>query len=93
LPDPVLLVGPVCDGEWHDSCEFPGMAKSKRRDEELRPVEPYESPEREADRERVARRAYELYLSRGAADGQDQDDWFVAEQELIRNRKPERDDS
>ena len=34
------------------------------------------------DRERVARRAYELYLERGAVDGQDMDDWLSAEREL-----------
>jgi hypothetical protein len=31
----------------------------------------------------VARRAYELYLSRGAGDGQDVDDWLQAEQDLL----------
>lgn len=36
----------------------------------------------ELDRERVAERAYELYLSRGGGDGQDLDDWLVAEEEL-----------
>ena len=35
-----------------------------------------------ADRERIAARAYELYLARGAADGQAQDDWLAAEREL-----------
>jgi len=30
----------------------------------------------------VAARAYELYLSRGATDGFDRDDWLRAEQEL-----------
>ena len=34
------------------------------------------------DRERVALRAYELYLQRGAADGQAEEDWFTAEREL-----------
>jgi hypothetical protein len=34
------------------------------------------------DRERVALRAYELYLARGAADGQAEDDWYTAEREL-----------
>jgi hypothetical protein len=36
----------------------------------------------ETDRDRVARRAYELYLARGAEDGRDMDDWLVAEREL-----------
>jgi hypothetical protein len=32
--------------------------------------------------DRVAQRAYELYLARGGADGQDFDDWLAAEREL-----------
>ena len=31
----------------------------------------------------VRARAYELYISRGGEHGQDQDDWFRAEQELL----------
>ena len=34
------------------------------------------------DRERVASRAYELYLARGGEHGRDQDDWLQAEREL-----------
>ena len=34
------------------------------------------------DRERVARRAYELYLARGGSDGRAMDDWLAAEREL-----------
>lgn len=34
------------------------------------------------DRDRVAQRAYELYLQRGGVDGQDMDDWLAAEREL-----------
>ena len=30
----------------------------------------------------IARRAYELYLGRGGADGRDVDDWLEAEQAL-----------
>jgi len=36
--------------------------------------------------DRVAQRAYELYLARGARDGQDFDDWLTAERELATNR-------
>jgi hypothetical protein len=36
--------------------------------------------------DRVAQRAYELYLARGAGDGQDFDDWLTAERELANNR-------
>jgi hypothetical protein len=34
------------------------------------------------DRERVARRAYELYLARGGGDGMAMEDWLAAEREL-----------
>ena len=40
------------------------------------------------DRDRVAQRAYELYLARGCADGQDVDDWLCAEQELSAQSAP-----
>lgn len=33
-------------------------------------------------RDRIALRAYELYLARGCADGGDFDDWLAAEREL-----------
>ena len=35
------------------------------------------------DREAVARRAYELYLSRGGNHGNDQSDWLRAEAEIM----------
>jgi hypothetical protein len=38
------------------------------------------------DRERLAARAYELYLARGGSDGQDMEDWLVAERELLGSR-------
>jgi hypothetical protein len=41
------------------------------------------------DRDRVAQKAYDRYLSRGGAHGDDVDDWLQAEQELIRNEKPD----
>ena len=34
------------------------------------------------ERDRVAMRAYELYLARGGGDGQAMDDWLCAEREL-----------
>lgn len=40
----------------------------------------------DVDRERVAQRAYELYLARGGADGQAMEDWLNAETELIRGK-------
>jgi hypothetical protein len=33
-------------------------------------------------RDEIARRAYELYLARGAGDGRDVEDWIQAEREL-----------
>lgn len=36
-------------------------------------------------RERVAQRAYELYLSRGGSHGSDWEDWLAAERELMGN--------
>ena len=35
-----------------------------------------------ANQEAIARRAYELYLSRGGEDGHDLEDWFAAEKEI-----------
>ena len=38
--------------------------------------------------ERVAARAYELYLERGRTDGRDWDDWLAAERELSGSAPP-----
>jgi hypothetical protein len=57
------------------------MAKSKRTaDVQVR--RSADPPGVGADRARVERRAYELYVLRGRTDGHDQDDWFMAEHEL-----------
>jgi hypothetical protein len=37
------------------------------------------------DAEKIRIRAYEIYVERGQADGQDLEDWFQAEREVIRN--------
>jgi hypothetical protein len=37
------------------------------------------------DRDRVATRAYELYMQRGGGDGNDMEDWFMAEREFSSN--------
>jgi Protein of unknown function (DUF2934) len=39
-----------------------------------------------ADREHVAKRAYELYEARGCGDGRAEEDWFSAERELSNGR-------
>jgi hypothetical protein len=62
------------------------MARSKRKDDEDASIPANATSAPELDRDRVAQRAYELYLSRGGADGRDQDDWLIAERELIGNR-------
>ncbi|MGA7625127.1 MAG: DUF2934 domain-containing protein [Candidatus Acidiferrales bacterium] len=38
---------------------------------------------RAPSREAIERRAYEIYLERGAAQGNDLSDWFAAEEELF----------
>ena len=43
------------------------------------------------DTDRVAMRAYELYLARGGSDGGDFDDWLTAERELFGRREGEED--
>lgn len=35
------------------------------------------------DRDRIAQRAYELYLARGGTHGSDWDDWLAAEREIL----------
>jgi hypothetical protein len=37
---------------------------------------------RKPSREEIERRAYEIYIERGAQDGHDAEDWIAAEQEL-----------
>ena len=39
------------------------------------------------DRERIANRAYERYMARGGADGQDLQDWLDAERELEQEQR------
>jgi hypothetical protein len=69
------------------------MAKTRRRPEAATvdadaPANPPESPEPRHDAsangqaERIAARAYELYLARGGAHGNDWQDWLTAEREL-----------
>jgi hypothetical protein len=40
--------------------------------------------------DRVSMRAYELYLSRGAVDGRDFDDWITAEREVTNQHQGDR---
>ena len=41
------------------------------------------TPARVPSHEEIARRAYEIYLSRGEVPGRDPEDWLQAEQELL----------
>ena len=57
-----------------------GMNRQPQENEEQFAGQP---PSTDSERERVAQRAYELYLARGGADGQAMEDWLSAERELI----------
>lgn len=46
----------------------------------------------ETSRVRIAERAYELYLARGRSDGQDWEDWLVAEREILNGERSSRED-
>ena len=61
------------------------MAKSRRKDYDSAPS-PRETTAPTMESDRVAQRAYELYLARGGSDGQDMDDWLSAERELLHSR-------
>jgi len=74
------------------------MAKSRRRTESGSVLDnPSQTPESltaPADsRDRIAMRAYELYLARGGADGRDFDDWLAAEREIAGGGNTSRGDS
>jgi hypothetical protein len=53
---------------------------SRRRSDSLPPRDPIN--------EAIARRAYELFLARGAEHGHDLDDWLQAERELAEAARP-----
>ncbi len=70
------------------------MAKSRKRDqsenwegESAAPEFAGDTTADNPDRERLASRAYELYMARGGSDGQDLDDWLTAERELVGSRQ------
>ena len=62
------------------------MAKRKKNSEELSASSSGNGPG-PIDRERIASRAYELFVARGGADGQDLEDWLNAERELSEHRR------
>jgi hypothetical protein len=47
--------------------------------------------DRSIPKERIERRAYEIYLQRGGRDGYDIADWIIAEQELMEDAKARKD--
>jgi hypothetical protein len=57
--------------------------QSRRRKD----VEGAASPDVPLSHERVAERAYELYVERGSEDGHDVEDWLRAEAELTAGEK------
>lgn len=59
-------------------------------DEPRAPHASGDTTEAPPDRERVAARAYELYLERGGSDGHDMDDWLNAEREFKAPRADDR---
>ena len=63
------------------------MAKSRKRPDTSQEPTPvgtsgHDAGENANYADRVALRAYELYLARGKSDGRDFDDWLAAEREL-----------
>ena len=64
------------------------MAKSRRKTGDLGggtatlPQPVGDTTVSEADRDRIAARAYELYLARGGSHGMDMEDWLIAEREV-----------
>jgi hypothetical protein len=62
------------------------MAKSRKRQAAAGTQEV--PPTTNGNRDRIAARAYELYLARGGTHGADMEDWLNAEREFARSGKP-----
>ena len=60
--------------------EVAGTSRGGQEDEQAGP--PFQISKSGWDYERIARRAYELYLQRGQQEGRDLEDWVKAEQQL-----------
>ena len=58
------------------------MAKPMKKNNNGAPQNAGDTTAAMIDRDRLAQRAYELYLARGGQDGRDIDDWLTAEQEM-----------
>ncbi len=65
------------------------MSKAQRKTKSIKLVIPEDRPSvavenpRAISKDNVARRAYELFLARGGAEGHDVDDWLEAERQLV----------
>jgi hypothetical protein len=70
-----------------------GMARRKKAESDMAasPQTAGQMTVANLDRERVAMRAYELYLARGGGDGQAEQDWFTAEREVSDRSRPTRE--
>jgi Protein of unknown function (DUF2934) len=71
-----------------------GIANSGQKEDMSKPIEkfsPTRSEPRTAEghptREQIERRAYQFYLERGGAHGQDVEDWLKAERELLEKHR------
>jgi len=72
------------------------MAKARKTPVDVLtdPIAPQDSGDTCAagvDRERIASRAYELYMARGGQHGRALEDWLEAEQELLESTRRTRD--
>jgi hypothetical protein len=69
------------------------MPRARKRDNTENVPEPAGAPQSAGDttaaaidRDRIAKRAYDLYLARGGSDGAAMEDWLAAEREwIVRN--------
>jgi hypothetical protein len=62
------------------------MTKQKKQLKAGRPAPPVNEPAAQPTQEEIAKRAHEIYLARGGAQGCDMDDWLQAERELKQQR-------
>jgi hypothetical protein len=68
------------------------MAKTRKQAEPDEASSEAPSPAAEIPREQIAERAYEIYLARGGSDGQDWEDWLIAEREVLNGRRSPREE-
>jgi len=67
------------------------MAKPRKRPEPASgPAQERISSPENGNRDRIAARAYELYLARGGAHGADWEDWLAAEREFANASESDR---